>query len=142
MMRNYYYCEHTHSFFREFMAGHTVRQSEWLLLICAVVQVVKNNLNPLWKPFRIPLQSLCGGDVEKSIKVGAHRHTNRTVKHCCSWHSSHFPPSSFFHTVLDMQDCYWKEIFGYHGHDMSWFKSAVPLSLGISFFNIHETAVL
>ncbi|XP_054478897.1 copine-3-like isoform X2 [Anoplopoma fimbria] len=32
-------------------------------------EVVKNNLNPVWRPFRIPLQSLCGGDVEKSIKV-------------------------------------------------------------------------
>ncbi|XP_067342452.1 copine-3-like isoform X2 [Channa argus] len=32
-------------------------------------EVVKNNLNPVWKPFRIPLQSLCGGDVEKSIKI-------------------------------------------------------------------------
>ncbi|XP_047424439.1 copine-3-like isoform X1 [Mugil cephalus] len=32
-------------------------------------EVVKNNLNPTWRPFRIPLQSLCGGDLEKSIKV-------------------------------------------------------------------------
>uniref|UniRef100_A0A672ILH5 Copine-3 n=1 Tax=Salarias fasciatus TaxID=181472 RepID=A0A672ILH5_SALFA len=31
-------------------------------------EVVKNNLNPTWKPFRIPLQSLCGGDLDKSIK--------------------------------------------------------------------------
>ena len=32
-------------------------------------QVVNNNLNPTWKPFRIPVQSLCGGDMEKPIKV-------------------------------------------------------------------------
>ncbi|XP_015229047.1 PREDICTED: copine-3-like isoform X1 [Cyprinodon variegatus] len=32
-------------------------------------EVVKNNLNPTWKPFKIPLQSLCGGDLEKPIKV-------------------------------------------------------------------------
>ncbi|XP_041817047.1 copine-3-like isoform X2 [Chelmon rostratus] len=32
-------------------------------------EVVKHNLNPVWRPFRIPLQSLCGGDVEKPIKV-------------------------------------------------------------------------
>uniref|UniRef100_A0A3Q4ARF3 Copine-3 n=1 Tax=Mola mola TaxID=94237 RepID=A0A3Q4ARF3_MOLML len=32
-------------------------------------EVVKNNLNPTWKPFRIPLQSLCGGDIDKPIKV-------------------------------------------------------------------------
>lgn len=37
-----------------------------------VVQFVKNTLNPVWKPFRIPMQSLCGGDVEKSIKVRKH----------------------------------------------------------------------
>ncbi|XP_071341821.1 copine-3-like isoform X3 [Trachinotus anak] len=32
-------------------------------------EVVKNNLNPTWRQFRVSLQSLCGGDVEKSIKV-------------------------------------------------------------------------
>ncbi|XP_029934837.1 copine-3-like isoform X1 [Myripristis murdjan] len=32
-------------------------------------EVVKHNLNPTWRPFRIPMQTLCGGDVEKSIKV-------------------------------------------------------------------------
>ncbi|XP_054893520.1 copine-3-like isoform X1 [Poeciliopsis prolifica] len=32
-------------------------------------EVVKNNLNPTWRPFRVPLQSLCGGDMEKPIKV-------------------------------------------------------------------------
>uniref|UniRef100_A0AAY4A3X4 C2 domain-containing protein n=1 Tax=Denticeps clupeoides TaxID=299321 RepID=A0AAY4A3X4_9TELE len=32
-------------------------------------EVVKNNLNPSWRPFKIPLQSLCGGDLEKPIKV-------------------------------------------------------------------------
>uniref|UniRef100_A0A8C6LWJ3 Copine 3 n=1 Tax=Nothobranchius furzeri TaxID=105023 RepID=A0A8C6LWJ3_NOTFU len=32
-------------------------------------EVIKNNLNPTWKPFRISMQSLCGGDVEKLIKV-------------------------------------------------------------------------
>ncbi|XP_042366289.1 copine-3-like isoform X2 [Plectropomus leopardus] len=37
--------------------------------LCHRTEVMKNTLNPVWKPFRIPLQSLCGGDVEKSIKV-------------------------------------------------------------------------
>uniref|UniRef100_A0A673BJE0 Copine-3-like n=1 Tax=Sphaeramia orbicularis TaxID=375764 RepID=A0A673BJE0_9TELE len=32
-------------------------------------EVVKYNLNPVWKPFRVPLQSLCHCDVEKSIKA-------------------------------------------------------------------------
>ncbi|KAK7878021.1 hypothetical protein WMY93_031334 [Mugilogobius chulae] len=31
-------------------------------------EVVKNNLNPTWRPFRISLRALCGGDAEKTIK--------------------------------------------------------------------------
>ncbi|XP_068437928.1 copine-3-like isoform X2 [Clinocottus analis] len=37
-------------------------------------EVVKNNLNPLWRPFRISLRSLCGGDVERPIKVDCYDH--------------------------------------------------------------------
>uniref|UniRef100_A0A8D0DC50 Copine-3 n=1 Tax=Sander lucioperca TaxID=283035 RepID=A0A8D0DC50_SANLU len=44
-------------------------------------EVIKNTLNPVWRPFRIPLQSLCGGDVEKSIKVPTHTHTTHTHTH-------------------------------------------------------------
>lgn len=33
------------------------------------VQVINNNLNPVWRPFRVSLRALCGGDVEKTIKV-------------------------------------------------------------------------
>ncbi|XP_055507903.1 copine-1-like isoform X2 [Leucoraja erinacea] len=32
-------------------------------------EVIKNNLNPNWKPFSVSLQSLCNGDMQKSIKV-------------------------------------------------------------------------
>ncbi|XP_030253695.1 copine-3-like isoform X2 [Sparus aurata] len=39
-------------------------------------EVVKNNLNPIWRPFRIPVQALCGGDVEKSIKVDCYDYNN------------------------------------------------------------------
>ncbi|XP_068160115.1 copine-3-like isoform X3 [Antennarius striatus] len=39
-------------------------------------EVVKNNLNPTWRPFQISLQSLCGGDVEKSIKVDCYDYNN------------------------------------------------------------------
>uniref|UniRef100_A0A3B4TKU2 Copine-3 n=1 Tax=Seriola dumerili TaxID=41447 RepID=A0A3B4TKU2_SERDU len=39
-------------------------------------EVVKNNLNPTWRPFRIPLQSLCGGDMDKSIKVECYDYDN------------------------------------------------------------------
>ncbi|XP_034429038.1 copine-3-like isoform X1 [Hippoglossus hippoglossus] len=37
-------------------------------------EVVYNNLNPIWRPFRIPMRSLCGGDVEKPIKVYCYDH--------------------------------------------------------------------
>ncbi|XP_029467995.1 copine-1-like isoform X5 [Rhinatrema bivittatum] len=32
-------------------------------------EVIKNNLNPTWKTFSVPLQTFCGGDVNKPIKV-------------------------------------------------------------------------
>uniref|UniRef100_A0AAR2JSL4 C2 domain-containing protein n=1 Tax=Pygocentrus nattereri TaxID=42514 RepID=A0AAR2JSL4_PYGNA len=45
------------------------RQMETGWQLAHRTEVVKNNLNPTWRPFRIPLQSLCGGDMEKPIKV-------------------------------------------------------------------------
>ncbi|XP_053323189.1 copine-3 [Spea bombifrons] len=39
-------------------------------------EVIKNNLNPVWKPFRIPLRSLCNGDFDKAIKVECYDHDN------------------------------------------------------------------
>ncbi|GCC22535.1 copine-3-like isoform X1 [Chiloscyllium punctatum] len=39
-------------------------------------EVIKNNLNPSWKPFRIPLRSLCNGDLERSIKVDCYDYDN------------------------------------------------------------------
>ncbi|KAL2085742.1 hypothetical protein ACEWY4_019062 [Coilia grayii] len=45
------------------------RQTESGWHLAHRTEVVKRNLNPHWRPFRIPLQSLCGGDVEKPIKV-------------------------------------------------------------------------
>ncbi|KAM9307867.1 copine-3 [Gastrophryne carolinensis] len=39
-------------------------------------EVIKNNLNPVWRPFRIPLQSLCNGDMEKSIRVECYDYDN------------------------------------------------------------------
>ncbi|CAI5779288.1 copine-3 [Podarcis lilfordi] len=32
-------------------------------------EVIKNNLNPVWRPFKISLNSLCYGDMDKTIKV-------------------------------------------------------------------------
>ncbi|XP_038147930.1 copine-3-like isoform X2 [Cyprinodon tularosa] len=39
-------------------------------------EVVMYNLNPTWKPFRIPMQALCGGEIEKSIKVECYDYNN------------------------------------------------------------------
>uniref|UniRef100_A0A6Q2YHF1 Copine-3 n=1 Tax=Esox lucius TaxID=8010 RepID=A0A6Q2YHF1_ESOLU len=39
-------------------------------------EVVKRNLNPTWRPFRVPLQSLCDGDMDKPIKVECYDHNN------------------------------------------------------------------
>ncbi|RUS76350.1 hypothetical protein EGW08_015880, partial [Elysia chlorotica] len=32
-------------------------------------EVIKNNLNPSWRPFELSLQTLCGGNRQKSIKI-------------------------------------------------------------------------
>ncbi|TRY56023.1 hypothetical protein DNTS_013854, partial [Danionella cerebrum] len=45
------------------------RQTETGWQLAHRTEVVKNNLNPCWKPFRIPLRSLCAGDMDKPIKV-------------------------------------------------------------------------
>ncbi|XP_041670576.1 copine-3-like isoform X1 [Cheilinus undulatus] len=52
------------------------RQTETGWQLAHRTEVVKNNLNPNWRPFRIPLQSLCGGDVEKPIKVDCFDYNN------------------------------------------------------------------
>ncbi|XP_038665040.1 copine-3 isoform X2 [Scyliorhinus canicula] len=39
-------------------------------------EVIKNNLNPSWKPFRIPLRSLCNGDLQKPVKVDCYDYDN------------------------------------------------------------------
>lgn len=42
-----------------------------VLCVCvrAHVQVVKNNLNPSWKKFSVPLQTFCSSDLERPLKV-------------------------------------------------------------------------
>jgi Ca2+-dependent lipid-binding protein len=32
-------------------------------------EVIKRNLNPEWKPFVVPVRSLCGGDKDRPIRV-------------------------------------------------------------------------
>lgn len=38
-------------------------------LALPVLQVIKYTLDPVWKPFTVPLVSLCDGDMEKPIQV-------------------------------------------------------------------------
>ncbi|XP_033896446.1 copine-2-like isoform X2 [Acipenser ruthenus] len=40
---------------------------KWMLV--HRTEVIKNTLDPVWKPFSMPLISLCGGDVDKTIKI-------------------------------------------------------------------------
>nr|XP_020442919.1 copine-2-like [Monopterus albus] len=40
---------------------------KWMLV--HRTEVIKNTLDPAWKPFTVPLISLCNGDVDRSIKV-------------------------------------------------------------------------
>uniref|UniRef100_A0AAX7TPW1 Copine-3 n=1 Tax=Astatotilapia calliptera TaxID=8154 RepID=A0AAX7TPW1_ASTCA len=57
-------------------------------------EVVYNNLNPIWRPFRISLRTLCGGDVEKPIKVDCYDHHSS---------GSHDLIGSFKTTLAEMQ---------------------------------------
>lgn len=50
------------------------RQTETGWQLAHRTEVVRNNLNPIWKPFRVSLRALCGGDVEKPIKVECYDH--------------------------------------------------------------------
>ncbi|XP_002732170.1 copine-8-like, partial [Saccoglossus kowalevskii] len=45
--------------------------------ICHKTEVIKNTLNPNWKPFSIMVRSLCNGDYDRTIKV-----------ECYDWNSS------------------------------------------------------
>ncbi|CAL8293246.1 unnamed protein product [Lota lota] len=55
-----------------FLEFHKQTEAGWQL--AHRTEVVKNNLNPIWRPFHIPVQSLCGGHVEKPIRVDCYDH--------------------------------------------------------------------
>uniref|UniRef100_A0A665VV63 Copine-3 n=1 Tax=Echeneis naucrates TaxID=173247 RepID=A0A665VV63_ECHNA len=57
-----------------FLELHKQTETGWQL--AHRTEVVKYNLNPTWKQFRVSLQALCGGDVEKSIKVDCYDFNN------------------------------------------------------------------
>ncbi|XP_028430545.1 LOW QUALITY PROTEIN: copine-9 [Perca flavescens] len=37
--------------------------------ICHKTEMIKNNLNPVWQPFTIPVRALCNGDYDRTVKV-------------------------------------------------------------------------
>ncbi|KAJ7312140.1 hypothetical protein JRQ81_006484 [Phrynocephalus forsythii] len=47
---------------------------KWMLV--HRTEVIKYTLDPVWKPFTVPLVSLCDGDVEKQIKVICYDYDN------------------------------------------------------------------
>uniref|UniRef100_A0A672HE89 Copine-3 n=1 Tax=Salarias fasciatus TaxID=181472 RepID=A0A672HE89_SALFA len=57
-------------------------------------EFVNNNLNPMWRPFRISLRALCGGDAEKPVKVDCYDHR---------FSGSHELIGSFQTTLAEMQ---------------------------------------
>ncbi|XP_055006864.1 copine-3-like isoform X2 [Boleophthalmus pectinirostris] len=52
------------------------RETETGWQLCHRTEVIKCNLNPVWRPFRVSLQSLCNCDVEKSIKIDCYDYNN------------------------------------------------------------------
>ncbi|KAG1944224.1 copine-3 isoform X1 [Pimephales promelas] len=52
------------------------RQTETGWQLAHRTEVVKYNLNPCWRPFKVPLRSLCAGDMEKPIKVECYDYDN------------------------------------------------------------------
>ncbi|MGH0144725.1 UNVERIFIED_CONTAM: hypothetical protein FKN15_011409 [Acipenser sinensis] len=47
---------------------------KWMLV--HRTEVIKNTLDPVWKPFSMPLISLCGRDVDKTIKIMCYDYDN------------------------------------------------------------------
>lgn len=58
-------------------------------------EVIKWTLNPIWKPFTIAVRSLCGGDMERSVKLA-----------CYDWNRSgnHSLIGEFFVTLKDLSE--------------------------------------
>ncbi|XP_028289919.1 copine-3-like [Gouania willdenowi] len=50
------------------------RQTESGWQLAHRTEFIQNNLNPTWRPFKVSLRALCGGDVERPIKVDCYDH--------------------------------------------------------------------
>lgn len=51
-------------------------------------QVVKNNLNPVWEPFKVSLNSLCSCEETRPLKVGMQERTEPEVGSGLAWAGS------------------------------------------------------
>ncbi|XP_008570952.1 PREDICTED: copine-2 isoform X3 [Galeopterus variegatus] len=58
-------------FLEFYKPGH---DGKWMLV--HRTEVIKYTLDPVWKPFTVPLVSLCDGDMEKSIQVMCYDYDN------------------------------------------------------------------
>ncbi|XP_043937341.1 copine-2 [Protopterus annectens] len=47
---------------------------KWMLV--HRTEVIKNTLDPVWKPFTVPLVSLCDGDIDKPVKIVCYDYDN------------------------------------------------------------------
>lgn len=48
-------------------------------------QTVMNNLNPVWKRFKVSLSSLCAGDHERKLQVRTHARVHARARvHACT----------------------------------------------------------
>ncbi|XP_056157305.1 copine-9-like [Lampris incognitus] len=63
--------------------------------ICHKTEVIKNNLNPVWQPFTIPVRALCNGDYDRTVKVDVYD-WDRDGRSCCHCFLKHFPSSHDF----------------------------------------------
>ena len=48
---------------------HNVLCSRFRFTVVHKTEVIKNTLNPTWKPFTVQVRSLCNGDYDRLLKV-------------------------------------------------------------------------
>uniref|UniRef100_A0A8C5ASY1 Copine family member 9 n=1 Tax=Gadus morhua TaxID=8049 RepID=A0A8C5ASY1_GADMO len=47
----------------------TLSNEDGTFTICHKTEVIKNNLNPVWQSFTLPVRALCNGDYDRTVKV-------------------------------------------------------------------------
>ena len=72
--------------------------------VCVSPQTVMNNLNPVWKTFKVSLNSLCSGDHERKLQVHTHTHTHtrahtHKLAHTHAYTRTHLHAHTHAHTL-------------------------------------------